>query len=95
MAVSVPNKAVFGFWEALSDTLRAYVPATYFVTVSLGTLLAPTPISRKSVYDTDLHCGTPSSFNHLVSAGKERVRNVDGERLGRPKVDGHFKLSCP
>ena len=43
----------------------------------------------------ELRCGTPSSFNHLVSAGQERVRNVDGERLGRPKIDGHFKLGCP
>src|SRR5215213_10719039 len=38
-----PNKAVFGFWEALSDTLRTYVLATYFVTVSLGAPLALAP----------------------------------------------------
>jgi hypothetical protein len=50
-------------------------------------------ISRKVVYGTELR--HPSSFNHLVSAGQERVRNVDGERLGRPKVDGHFDLCRP
>ncbi len=38
---------------------------------------------------------TPSSFNHLASTGQECVRNVETERLGRPKIDGHFKLGRP
>ena len=36
----------------------------------------------------------PDSFDHLVSAPDERVRNVDPERLGGLEVDVKLDLLC-
>jgi hypothetical protein len=48
-----PNKAVFGFCVALLVVFGTCVLATYYVTVSLGTLLALTPNSPKSKSEAD------------------------------------------
>ena len=46
------------------------------------------PCHDVSRYDNVRHYG---SFNHLVRAHQDRLRNLDAERLGSPEIDHHLK----